>query len=98
LQRRVPTRGFTNIFREEVEIVNLATLDSFETGATVDMESLKRSGAIRSRARIVKILGNGELTKKLNVKAHRFSKSAKEKIEAKGGTAEVIAAAAAAQA
>jgi large subunit ribosomal protein L15 len=98
LQRRVPKRGFTNIFREEVEIVNLGALDSFEAGATVDLDALKRSGAVRTRAKIVKVLGNGELTKKLNVKAHRFSKSAKEKIEAKGGTAEVIAAAAAAQA
>lgn len=95
LQRRVPKRGFTNIFREEVDIVNLATLETFDAGATVDVDALKKSGAIRGRAKIVKILGNGDLTKKLNIKAHRFSKSAKEKIEAAGGTAEVIAAAAA---
>jgi large subunit ribosomal protein L15 len=93
LQRRVPKRGFTNISRKEVEIVNLSTLDSFDSGATIDLEALKQKGMVRNRAKIVKVLGNGRLTKKLNVKAHRFSKSAREKIEAKGGTIEVVAAA-----
>lgn len=93
LQRRVPKRGFTNTFRQEIEIINLSTLELFDEGATVDVDSLKKQGLIRNRAKVVKILGDGELSKKLNVKAHRFSKSAKEKIEAKGGTTEVVVAA-----
>ncbi len=93
LIRRIPKRGFTNIFRKEVIIVNLDALENFNEGATVDPDSLKASGNVRSRAKIVKVLGNGELTKKLTVKAHRFSKSAREKIEAAGGTVEVLAAA-----
>lgn len=92
LQRRLPKRGFTNIFRQEVEIVNLKALESFPDGATVDVEALKNSGKVRRHATKVKILGNGELTRKLVVKAHLFSKSAKEKIEAKGGTVEVVGA------
>lgn len=91
LQRRVPKRGFSNAdFREEVEIVNLSTLEQFEEGATVDLDLLKRAGKVRSRAKTVKVLGDGELTKKLTVRAQRFSKSAREKIEAKGGTVEVV--------
>lgn len=89
LQRRLPKRGFHNPFSEEVEIVNLSTLEAFEDGAVVDIPELKKQGKVRSRATKVKILGNGELTKKLTVRATGFSKSAKEKIEAKGGTAEV---------
>jgi len=92
LQRRVPKRGFTNQFREEVEIVNLATLEQFENGSTVDVDMLKKAGVIRNRAKIVKVLGNGDFSKKLTVKAHRFSKAAKEKIEAGGGTTELVAA------
>lgn len=90
LIRRIPKRGFTNIFRKEVEIVNLDTLDAFEDGATVDVDALKTSGKVRNRAQIVKVLGNGELKRKLTVKAHRFSKSAREKIEAAGGKVEVL--------
>lgn len=91
LQRRVPKRGFNNTaFREEVEIVNLSDLEVFDEGTTVDVDTLKRSGKVRSRTKIVKVLGDGELTKKLTVRVQRFSKSAKEKIEAKGGTAEVL--------
>lgn len=91
LQRRVPKRGFNNTsFREDVEIVNLSTLELFEDGATVDVDTLKQAGKVRGRAKVVKVLGDGELTKKLTVRAHRFSRSAKEKIEARGGTAEVI--------
>ncbi len=90
LVRRLPKRGFTNIFRKEVDIVNLDTLEGFEDGATVDMEALKVSGKIRNSAKIVKVLGDGELKRKLTVKAHRFSKSAREKIEAAGGTVELL--------
>lgn len=97
LIRRLPKRGFTNIFRKEVEIVNLDVLENFEDGATVDVDALKGAGKVRSRANIVKVLGNGELNRKLTVRAHRFSKSAREKIEAAGGTVEVLDSAASAQ-
>jgi len=97
LIRRVPKRGFTNIFRKEVDIVNLDVLENFEAGSTVDVQALKGAGKIRNSAQIVKILGNGEVTRKLTVRAHRFSKSAREKIEAAGGTAELLDSAAAAE-
>jgi large subunit ribosomal protein L15 len=97
LVRRLPKRGFTNIFRKDVDIVNLDTLEGFEDGATVDVDSLKSSGKIRNSAKIVKVLGDGDLKRKLTVKAHRFSKSAREKIEAAGGTVEVLDSAKSAQ-
>lgn len=97
LIRRVPKRGFTNIFRKEVDIVNLDTLEAFEDGATVDVDALKSSGKVRNSATLVKVLGDGELKRKLTVKAHRFSKSAREKIEAAGGTVEVLDSAKSAQ-
>ena len=90
LQRRVPKRGFNNIFRVEYAIVNLAALESFKDGATVDAEALVKAGKIKKADKPVKILANGNLTKKLTVKADAFSASAKEKIEAAGGKAEVI--------
>lgn len=90
LIRRLPKRGFTNIFRKEVDIVNLDVLEGFEDGSTVDIEALKGAGKVRNSARIVKVLGNGELKGKFTVKAHRFSKSAREKIEAAGGKVEVL--------
>ena len=93
LQRRLPKRGFTNPFRIEVAVVNLDSLESFDSGATIDVEMLKDRGLVRNRAEVIKVLGNGELSKKFIVKAHRFSKSAKDKIEAKGGTVEIIGAA-----
>jgi len=91
LVRRLPhTRGFTNIFHVEYNVVNLSTLDAkFEAGAQVTPELLAERGMVRSPER-VKILGNGTLTKPLVVKAHAFSASAKEKITAAGGTVEVI--------
>lgn len=93
LQRRIPKRGFNNIFRQEVAVVNLADLEVFEEGAIVDVDLLKEAGKVRSRAKVVKILGDGDLSKRLTVRADRFSKSAKEKIEAKGGKAEITGAA-----
>lgn len=90
LIRRLPKRGFTNIFRKEVDIVNLDVLETFDEGATIDVDALKGAGKIRRSAKIVKILGDGELSRKLTVKAHRFSKSAREKIEAAGGTVELL--------
>lgn len=98
LQRRLPKRGFTNNFRQRVDIVSLATLDKFEAGSVVDVEALKKAGRVRTSATTIKVLGNGELTKNITVRAHSFSKSAKDMIEAKGGKAEVIEAAAPAEA
>ena len=89
LQRRVPKRGFNNIFRVEYATVNLAALESFKDGSTVDIKALVKAGNIKKADKLVKILGNGTLTKKLTVKADAFSASAKQKIEDAGGKAEV---------
>jgi len=91
LQRRVPKRGFNNIFGTEQAIVNVASLEkTFDNGATVTIEALLESGLIKKALDGVKILGQGELTKKLTVQVNYFSESAKQKIEAAGGKAEVI--------
>lgn len=90
LQRRIPKRGFNNIFADKIVAVNVDALDRFEDGATVDAEALKNAGLIAKSFDGVKILGSGELKKKLTVKANAFSESAKTKIEAAGGKAEVI--------
>ena len=89
LHRRVPKRGFTNIFRIEYQIVNLSDLDRFETGATVNPESLTALRLTRKN-RPIKILGDGEIKKALTVSAHKFSASAKARIEAAGGRCEVL--------
>ena len=89
LHRRVPKRGFTNIFRVEYEIVNLADLDRFEAGASVNPETLAASRLTRKN-RPVKILGDGKIQKALTVSAHKFSASAKAGIEAAGGRCEVL--------
>ncbi|MBP3541725.1 MAG: 50S ribosomal protein L15 [Clostridia bacterium] len=89
LYRRVPKKGFTNAFRVEYATVNVASLDVFEDGATVTVEDLKKAGLIKKTLDGVKILGNGELTKKLTVEAAKFTETAKNKIEALGGKAEV---------
>ena len=90
LQRRVPKRGFNNVFRTEYNVVNLSALNQFEDGATVDIQALMDKGLVKGLKDGVKVLGNGELTRKLTVSANAFSKSAKEKIEAAGGKAEVL--------
>ena len=90
LQRRVPKRGFNNIFATRYAIVNLAALNKFENGAVVDTEALKAAGLVKNSYDGVKILGNGSLEKNLTVKAAAFSESAKSKIEAAGGKAEVV--------
>ena len=91
LQRRVPKRGFNNIFRTEYAVVNLASLEEkFEANATVDAESLKACGLIKKELDGVKVLANGELTKALTVKVSAVSAAAKAKIEAAGGTVEVL--------
>jgi len=91
LHRRLPKRGFTNIFHKEYAIVNLAKLETLD-GASFDPGKLLELGVIKKLNHGLKILGSGELTKKINVKAHVFSKSALEKIQKAGGTAEVIGA------
>jgi large subunit ribosomal protein L15 len=91
LIKRLPhMRGFTNIFRVESTPVNLSILEEFAAGSDVTVAKLTEAGVIRKKNTRVKILGDGDLTKKLNVSAHAFSKSAKEKIEAAGGTVTII--------
>lgn len=91
LHRRVPKRGFTNVFRFEYAILNVKDLERFEAGATVSPSTLREAGLVRHIASGVKILGEGSLSKALAVSAHAFSKSAEAKIRAAGGTVEVIA-------
>ena len=90
LQRRIPKRGFNNIFAEEWAAINLSALEVFEDGATVDAAALAEKGIIKKANLPVKVLANGKLTKKLTVKANAFSASAAEKINSVGGKAEVI--------
>lgn len=91
LQRRIPKRGFTNIFRKEYEIVSLEQLaNKFDAGAIADLAALRAAGLVK-KGQLVKILGDGELTGGITVFAHRFSASAKAKLEAAGGKAEVVA-------
>ena len=90
LARRIPKRGFHNIFAKPLESVNVSALNQFEDGAVVDAQALLESRVLSKCVYGVKILGNGEITKKLTVKANAFSESAKAKIEAAGGKAEVV--------
>ena len=89
LYRKLPKRGFTNHFAKEYAIINVSDLNKFEDGATVNLETLMNAGIIRKPLCGLKVLGNGEITKKLTVEASIFSASAKEKIEAAGGKTEV---------
>ena len=92
LHRRLPKRGFTNIFRVEYSVVNLDTLaEVFEAGSSVTPEVLRERGLVRKATGKIKVLGRGDITKQLTVRAHKFSGSAAQKIAAAGGTAEVIA-------
>ena len=90
LARRIPKRGFHNIFAKPLEAINVSALNKFEDGAVVSVGELLESGILSKCEYGVKILGQGEISKKLTVKANAFSASAKEKIEAAGGKAEVI--------
>lgn len=90
LTRRIPKRGFVNIFGKTFVNVNLQALNKFDDGAVVDIDALRKAGLVKKTLDGVKVLGNGELTKKLTVKANAFSAAAKQKIEAAGGKAEVI--------
>ncbi len=90
LARRIPKRGFHNIFAKPLESLNVSALNAFEDGSVVNAEALLEKGILSKCTYGVKILGNGELSKKLTVQASAFSESAKEKIEAAGGKAEVV--------
>ena len=90
LYRRIPKRGFTNIWKKEYVILNVDDLNKFEDGAEITPETLKEIGMVKQLKDGVKILGDGAIEKKVTVKAHKFSKTAKEKIESAGGKAEVI--------
>ena len=90
LQRRVPKRGFNNIFAKKIVAINIGSLNVFEDGAVVDAAALINAGIIKKELDGVKVLSNGKLSKKLTVKASAFSEGAKQKIEEAGGKAEVI--------
>jgi len=90
LARRLPRRGFTNIFKEEIQIVNISDLNRIEKNSEIDPVVLQENGLIRSSLKPVKILGEGDIDKKLNVTASSFSESAKNKIEKAGGTATIL--------
>lgn len=93
LIRRIPKRGFNNARHTIAYVpVNLGALDAFDNGARVDIDALRKAGLANGPVKLIKILGDGELKKKLTVAAHKFSASAKQKIEAAGGTCEVIGA------
>ena len=90
LQRRIPKRGFNNIFAKEVVSVNIGSLNCFEDGSEVTVNTLMEAGVLKKSGDALKIVANGELTKKLTVRANAFSEAAKAKIEAAGGKAEVV--------
>lgn len=90
LYRRLPKIGFTNIFRKEYAVVNLSDLERFDNGTVINPDILKEAGLVKAMLNGVKILGNGDLTKNLTVQAHKFSKTAADKIAAAGGKVEVI--------
>ncbi|MBU0479765.1 MAG: 50S ribosomal protein L15 [Proteobacteria bacterium] len=88
LQRRIPKRGFTNVFAKDIAVVNVKDLERFDAGATIDLKLLVSSGLVASKYKYVKILGNGEITKPLTVSVDKLSESARKKIEAAGGKIE----------
>ena len=88
IYRRLPKRGFTNIYKDQFSIVNVDALGCYEDGAKVDRQSLIDFGLVSSKFKMVKILGNGDLSKKLTIAVDKLSKSARQKIEAAGGTIE----------
>ena len=90
LHRRLPKRGFTNIFKKEHAVVNLSDLERFDNGVTVDETALRQAGLVKGKHDGIKILGGGKLSKKLNVVAAKFSESARKQIEAAGGTCQEI--------
>jgi large subunit ribosomal protein L15 len=91
LHRRLPKRGFTNIFKRNYAVVNLSDLERFDNGATIDESVLRQNGLVKGQNDGIKILGDGKLTKKLTVHAAKFSESARKQIEAAGGTCQELA-------
>lgn len=90
LQRRLPKRGFNNYFRKQYNIINLKDLDRFEANASVDVTALMDAGIVKKMKSGIKLLGNGDVSKPLNICVHKASKTAREKIEAVGGTIKII--------
>ena len=90
LQRRLPKRGFVNIFRKQFSIINIKDLDRFEANSNLDTEALKEAGLVKKMKDGIKLLGNGDISHPLVIKVHKASKTAKEKIEAAGGKVELI--------
>ena len=90
IQRRLPKRGFTNIFRKKIAVINLRDLLAFESGSLVDEAALVKAGLVKGQKDGIKLLGHGEIQVALNVKLNQVSKSARQKIEAAGGSIEVI--------
>ena len=90
LNMRLPKKGFTNLFRKDVEIVNLAALSAFGEGAIVDLAALASRGLIRNKGALVKILGDGEAPKQCTVRVNRISAAARQKVEAAGGSVELV--------
>ena len=90
IQRRLPKRGFTNIFRKKIAVINLRDLLAFESGSLVDEAALVKAGLVKGQKDSIKLLGHGEIQVALNVKLNQVSKSARQKIEAAGGSVEVV--------
>jgi len=90
LHRRLPKRGFVNLFRKEYRTINVDRLNSFEAGAVVTPETMQQAGMLKKGTAAVKVLGNGEIKVSLTVRAHKFTKAAAQKIEAVGGKAELL--------
>lgn len=90
LHRRIPKRGFCNIFKKEYEVINIKDLQRFEGTSQIDVEILKKSGLIKSERNLIKLLGDGEVTFPLNIKVHRATRTAVEKVESSGGKVELL--------
>lgn len=90
LQRRLPKRGFTNIFKEEYNLINLKDLNAFNPNSLLDIDELERAGLIRHKKNKIKLLGTGEISHPLKIKIHKVSKKAREKVEAAGGSVDLI--------
>ena len=90
IQRRLPKRGFTNVFRKKIEVINLRDLLAFESGSLVDEAALVKAGLVKGQKDGIKLLGNGEIRVALNVKLNQISKNARKKVEAAGGSVEVV--------
>ena len=90
LQRRLPKRGFSNLFRKQYSVVNVRDLDRFEPNAQVDTEALRERGLVKQVRDGVKLLGNGDISHPLQIKVHKVSRTARQKVEAAGGTVDLV--------